>query len=946
MRRRYFLKKGLTSLASLKALSVGDILQSPASQAAAIDIENDYVRYVIAANGQNLHFMDKLTGKDYSAQNPNSSFSRVKKAGREYNASSLHFAKGTVTVEYGESGLESVLRVTTKRHYFVWEVVSLSDENVEELVFCDLQLTLQGSLDETFAGCALALNLKTNVPEFPCLNNRLRAICYPRFGLSGSKVAMIGCPTGQLRQVLKEVVMAAEGLPHSSMGGPWAMDAGINKGSYLFNFGDLSEDKVEGWIKLVKDLGLNQIDFHGGTSFRFGDFQFNPVTYPRGSASLKAVIDKLHDAGISAGLHTYAFFIAKSCPWVTPVPDPRLASDATFTLAELLSQAGTNIPVVETTKDISTITGFSVRNSVTLRIDEELVTYSGTATEPPYAFTSCSRGAYGTRSAAHAQNAKVYHLKECFGLFVPDVDSTLFSEVAVRTAETFNECGFDMMYLDALDGDDILGGLENSWHYGSKFVFEIWKRLKKSALMEMSTFHHHLWCVRSRMGAADYPTRGHKRFIDSHCRANEDLLRMFLPGQLGWWAILSWTGPQTEPTFEDDIEYLCGKALGTGSGLSLMGIDPVSVTERPALGRFAPTFHRYEALRHANYFPESIKARLRVPGDEFTLIQNAKGDWLLQPVQYSKYKVEGINNGGNAWKIRNRFHRQPVQIRIEAMMSAAPYGADDGVMVVDFSKTGGLPDYASAPGVRAELQPVPMQGKQWPTSGYFTASNLNARPEGSWVKMGKIFTPSINLGQHQALGVWVNGDGQGEVLNFQLKSPEHISTAIGDHYVIVDFIGWRYFELIEPEAERYSDYVWPYGSGYSVYRQLLDYGQVESLSLWYNNIPGNGKVACSVSAVKALPLVRGRLSNPTLSIGDMTMLFPVVVESGCYLEFRSTANCALHGPGGEMISKVEPVGDAPILEDDENQLRFTCDAPAGVTGRAKVTIITTGEPLR
>ena len=39
---------------------------------------------------------------------------------------------------------------------------------------------------------------------------------------------------------------------------------------------------------------------------------------------------RINAAGISAGLHTYAFFIAKDCPWVTPVPDRRLASDATF----------------------------------------------------------------------------------------------------------------------------------------------------------------------------------------------------------------------------------------------------------------------------------------------------------------------------------------------------------------------------------------------------------------------------------------------------------------------------------------------------------------------------------------------------------------------------------------------------------------------------------------
>ena len=61
------------------------------------------------------------------------------------------------------------------------------------------------------------------------------------------------------------------------------------------------------------------------------------------------------------------------------------------------------------------------------------------------------------------------------------------------------------------------------------------------------------------MGAWDHPSRSHKRFIDIHCQANAALRRQFLPGHLGWWAVKTWTGPQGEPTFADDIEYLCGK---------------------------------------------------------------------------------------------------------------------------------------------------------------------------------------------------------------------------------------------------------------------------------------------------------------------------------------------------------------------------------------------------
>ena len=60
--------------------------------------------------------------------------------------------------------------------------------------------------------------------------------------------------------------------------------------------------------------------------------------------------------------------------------------------------------------------------------------------------------------------------------------------------------------------------------------------------MEMSTFHHHLWYIRSRYCAWDHPTRSHKRFIDMHLEDNLRNRRMFMPGEFGWWALKSWTG--------------------------------------------------------------------------------------------------------------------------------------------------------------------------------------------------------------------------------------------------------------------------------------------------------------------------------------------------------------------------------------------------------------------
>ncbi|NLX99723.1 MAG: hypothetical protein GXY83_26805 [Rhodopirellula sp.] len=906
-------------------------------------LENQYVRYVIGGDGRNVHFTDPRDGEDHLAAGDARPCAQVKIAGKQIAATEAIYADGKLAIAFGDCGVRAVVGVDVRPHYLVFEVLAVEGPEIEELTIVEVPLALKGTPEESFAGCALALNLKTKVPEIPRANSRLRAFCYPRFGLVGAKVALVGCPQDELRQVLQEVVNEADELPKSAIGGPFALGQAINQGSYLFNFSNLSEDKADDWIALCKTLGMNQIDFHGGSSFRFGDCEPNPLTYPNGKASLKAVIDKLHGAGIAAGLHTYAFFIAKNCPWVTPVPDPRLAKDATLTLAEAIAAEGDAVRVAEATTDMSAITGFFVRNSVTLQIDDELITYTGIDKQSPYGFTGCRRGAYGTKAVPHAAGAKVHHLKECFGLFVPDPETTLLAEVAAKTAEAFNTCGFDMIYLDALDGEDILGGRENGWHYGSKFVYEIFKRLDRPALMEMSTFHHHLWIVRARLGAWDHPTRSHKKFIDMHCQANEQVRRMFLPGQLGWWAFKTWTGPQGEPTFPDDIEYLMGKCLGTDTGFSLMGIDPSNIGTVAALPRLAAIIRRYEDLRHSGKVPDSVKAKLRVAGDEFRLVGSLEEGWHFLPVRYSRHKVTGAAGPDCAWKVTNDFAPQPVKLRIEALMGAGPYDAAENTTVVDF-EAAQFPARAAQANVAADLTTSRDVVKVGGASGCYTATNSRPAPEGSWAKVETTFDPPLNLGPKQALGLWVHGDGQQEVLNVQLRSPSHISHGIGDHYIPIDFTGWRYFELIEPEGERHADYQWPYGGTYSIYRESVNFGQVQSLGLWYNNLPPGKPVTCHIGPIKAMPLVPIKLVNPVVTVGGASIRFPVEMATGSYLEFFSPDDCKLYGPTGELIQEVKPEGPVPTLAGGDNEVAFACEA-AGANPRTRVTVISHGEAM-
>ena len=929
---------------------VGVLLLLPtvadAQPTAIMTVENDHARLGIGANGQIVQFVDRTDGMDYCRKPSPGTFAIVKIDGTNHSATKAMAEGERLTLDFGTSGVTVDLRIKAEAHYFLVEVLSVSTEEVDELVFVNLPLSLTGAVHEPLAACALALNLRTKVRAIPQATSHLWAACYPRFGLVGAKAALIGCPRGELRSVMQEVVTAAQDLPHSPIGGPWALDGANNYGSYLFDFGNLTEETVDSWIAMANRLGVTQIDFHGGRSFRFGDFQPAPDLYPRGAASMKAVIDKLHAAGIQAGLHTYAMFIDKKCPYVTPVPHPNLGKDATFSLAEDLGGEAKSVPVIESTADMSAVTGFFVRNSATVQIDNELITYAGVTTEPPYAFTQCTRGAYGTTIAAHKKGASVYHLRECFGRFLPDGDSPLFTEVAAKTAGLYNAAGFDMIYLDALDGGDAVAGRENAWYYQSKFTFEIFKRLKRPAIMEMSTFHHHLWYVRSRMGAWDHPNRSHKKFIDLHCQANANLARQFLPGNLGWWAFKTWQGPKGEPTHTDDIEYLAGKALGNNYGLSLMGINPSNVDSVPALPRLATIVRQYESLRRANYFNAIVKEKLRTPGAEFALLKNPDGEWQFRPVCYDKHKLQGNDERSLEWTVCNQFDRQPLQLRIEVLSGIRPYNDPESVVLADFGDKDQFSTPSSHPGITAVLEQSTEQTKEGPLSGRFQATNSTQSRTRSWCKIGKTFSPPIDLRGREAIGLWVHGDAGGQVLNLQQTSPSHLSHAIADHYIVVDFTGWRYFGLLEPEGERHSHYSWPYGGHYAIYRESIRTNSVETLSLWYNNLPPKKTTTCYLSPIRALPVAPVTLRNPVVNVNGQQIRFPSTIETGQYLEFRSLEDCRLYGKKGEELARIVPEGSVPTLDTGKNKIQLLLDSTEDTLAlRALVTMITRGAPF-
>lgn len=916
------------------------------TQQGPIIIENAHMRYTISTEGKNLGFLDLASGTDYLKHDKPSVCALVRCSGTEYPTTSTQWENGRLTIAFDRANVSAVLRVECLDSHIRFTVESLDGENVESLVFLNVPLTLQARPTEPFGSCALSLNLITHVKQLPALQTNLQASCYSKFGMEGAKVAIVAMPMDKMLTALKQVLTETDEMPHCTVAGPWARDVPFNHGSYLFNFGSLTESNVDEWIAMAKDLGVTQIDNHGGGSFfRFGDFVLDSGKWPEGWDTYRRIVKRLHDAGIGSIFHTYAFFIDKRSKYVTPVPDKRLDAFRTFTLAESIDPNSTEITVIESTSGMNTVTGFFEHNSVILHIGDELITFGAVSQEPPWRFTKLGRGSFGTKPAVHQKGAKARHLKECFGLLVPDVGSSLFEEIAKNHADIVNSCEFDGIYLDAIDGSSILRGADECWYWADKFVFDIQKHLNKPVGMEMSAMWHHFWQFRTRWQAWDYPQRGHKRFIDIHAASvNSGLL---LPLHLGWWNFQQFNPPQVEPTYPDVIEYLGSKLIGWDAGISLTGsIDRDRLNEVPQFRRAVDILRTCEELRRDNTFDEKIRAKLREPGKEFSLFRDTSGKWRFRPAHYDSHTASSSEPWSMSWTVKNPFGEQPVKFRLEALMSAKSYYDVNNIVLAEFSNPSqfeGPP--RTADGVTASLDERSEEPEE---TGVFSATNSAKVPgNAAWARLDRKFEPCLNLKNHKAIGVWIEGDGQGQIIAIRLESPRHISFgAVADRYITVDFTGPRLFTLVETESSRWSDYVWNDGKWlYNVYRETIDFGTVESLSIWYNNLAKDKQTKCIIGPIKAMPMVACTVKNPSVTVNGKAIVLPIKMQSGSYLEFGAGNDCILYNSKGEMLTKVRPDGAVPLFSTGENEIRFSSNAVDGPAPRVKLTVISHGKPL-
>ena len=901
----------------------------------AVLLETETFAIGLDARGQTTSFIDKLTGKDILDPTSDKRFCILyPEKNRSLHPVSVE-QKENQLLEFVFTGNEKVvLKYKLHANWIEFEVLSVElpkGKPFYRLGFGSVAVAINYDEEHIennpFALSNLILNINTSVTELPGLNNRAGGICFSELGYKKARYAMLGMPASELRTAMKRILLdllaqaekneeLRQSLPVINLaGGPFAMDIPKNGGVYVTAYNPLVAEEFDLWSRHLECFGIDQIDVHQGHPFTQADFQFNPKVYPNGVSDFRAVSDRFKKSGVLLGLHTYSAFLPWRTPYpgvedswsrshhISPVPSDELADVRQYTLSENISESATEFGVNESTDDVSLRCSYLIWNSHFLRVDKELIEFNDVRRHDGRGFIKCVRGALGTTPAPHTQGAQVHHLGSFFDhYFAPRPGSKLFFHIAQKTAQAYDEGGFGMIYLDALDGmSRQVANHDYSWYYTALFVREILRNIKTTPpLMEYSMMEPSIWAGRSRGGAADTCNRGYQCFIDTHLKQNNyGVTRRLLPAQMGWFDPRPVGGPgkdlNTRTLHREWIEYIASKSLANDYALSFRNI-PLGKT-KPGDLISGEIFKRYDILRRQRYFSKEITDAIRPLGEHFTLIDKTPGVPMTDKIEQGRftfakadYPTQCLDADRKTLALDNPYSEQVPEIRIENRYSAAEYKDSNAVELIAFD--------------------------EHKAQGNLTTKN---------------FDPGLNLLRHLGVGLWVFGDGGGQMLNIRQCNPSWRWSTYNDHIVKLDHKGWKYIQLAQSDTGLYPDLEWPISvPWYNTVplRAVVNYLEITSVHVM---VIGDTK-NLRFRTLKALPIVETKLTNPTIESGGRRIVFEGAIPSGEYMEYQVGGRAIIRNQSGKETGEMKVVGSMPLLKKGQNELTLSGTYPATPRG--------------
>lgn len=537
--------------------------------------------------------------------------------GNTVPASALAAADAGYVLSFGETGVTATVSWEERDGLALIRLdeVAGAPQAVDffALRLAEAQQFAYGHALRTTAGPELAFVSETqDCRIFADGSPRLHARLEAEVSLGPARIALMAAPAGQVADRIAQAE-ALFGIPL----GIKAKRSDAARGSYLMISG-VSAENADQVIDWARRGGFGSILLLHGTWGHFARRYAVPENlWPGGAEQLRAMVERAHEAGLLVGAHMFSSKVPKRSVWTDTGRVRDFYEDRSLTLAEPLSADADRIVTTEPPTEWPVTTG-----TRDIRIDDELMTYTSLALEPPFGFTGVSRAAYGTTAAEHPTGSEVAHVQtdESRGIFIINQRSELLGEHAQDIANTYNAAGFDWIYYDG--AEDVH---EPRWWTTSNAQMAVIERLEREpAIVQMAAGSPFSWHLTTRTGQRDYfwvSMSPKDEVDDAVARAWPRARETLAIADLGWFPLRP-TAEHVRATQVDDVEYLCARALATDSAYSILtGVS--SMADVPALDAILHVMGRWEHHKFAGTFGEDVKQRLLAPRQDFMLLERA-----------------------------------------------------------------------------------------------------------------------------------------------------------------------------------------------------------------------------------------------------------------------------------------------------------------------------------
>ena len=866
----------------------------------SIVLENTHAVIRVAKRDATLQeVLDKKTGQSLLGER--TAFFSLHTRENEIAVTGLSLVGDRITLSSACGNIE--IAVEAYDEYFTFELKTALPEGVFRAYIAHAKYQYDPKNKENTGAVAIAMTIWMNPTYYPDAKSlETRGEVLAHTGSIGAKLGLIVAPIRLQRDIIKTASLTIDksrGIC-SKTGGAWGRDSRENFSNYTIQY-ESSPEFIRDNLDYFDFIGVGQVDFHqGAATFRQGDFKF--MRYENGAEFKKNVSDVLATRGITAGLHTYSFYISYGCAPILSLPknQKQLKVMASFTLAEDISPDDLAIPTLESVEKVSLNRGFCVTNSPFLLIDEELIEF----TKDKDGLRATRRGCAGTVPAKHGRGSTVKHLEGHYHGLVPVFGSELFYEVARNTARAYNEGGFRMIYLDALDGIHYHceRGVDD-WFYMAAFVAEVLKYCETDPVLEGATFGPSMYAARGRIGAWDTPYRGYKLWNEKHAKANLDFIDRYSAPILGWYHFYPMTDayPGNEHTkyhHTDSIEHLGALAVMYDYSNVFNGIGKAAVARYAGLRRNIALYKKYDALRRAQVFSEEYRQKLIDSPYEVHLKEKRGGKYCFVEKKYEIAKLYDLSDSArNTKEFKNPFGAQVPFIRIEAMLSTAK---QNPIVLLPLDETKEL------------------------------------AVQGLTVNYGG----EINLSDHLAKTVRVLGNGKEGRIAIKTRCATNSEHGFGEYIIDTDFEGWREFILIESDNGERCDHGFEKKEGiYAIHRSSLNHDRTTSLSVETEGDTSGVRM----SSILAYEHTYEVLKNPTVVIGDTSVMFECELLSSDFIEFDGETAKVIDRYGNE-----KPIFFTSTLRAPRGKFKASLTARAlnRTTPRARLTIGFTGKEIK